>query len=268
MPAVAQRHRLDQLELGIVAHRLDVGGEHALDQIETTRPQIGQAHRAVDDRQVGDLVDEDVVLVPVVGELLDDDAVLLDALDELEGPGADRMQPELVARRFGRLGRHHHAGAVGELGEQRRERLLQDEPDRQGIDDLDLVDGAQLGLAERALHRQVAVEAVLRRRGVERLAVVELHARPELDGDGLAVGRGLVARAPAAARPPASRRCRTACRKSTRKRCGRHRCARETDRARRGPRPGRRADGSPPMHCLPAPRRAPGKGPSGRLFFS
>src|SRR5581483_9926735 len=31
------------------------------------------------------------------------------------------------------------------------------------------------------------------RRGVERLAVVKLHARPELDGDGLAVGRRLLA---------------------------------------------------------------------------
>ena len=39
----------------------------------------------------------------------------------------------------------------------------------------------------------MAVEAVLGGRGVERLAVMELHARPELDGDGLAVGRGLLA---------------------------------------------------------------------------
>ena len=85
------------LSLRIVAHRLDVGGEHALDQVETARAQVGQPHRGVDDRQVGDLVDEDLVLVPVVGELLDHDAVLLDALDELVGTGADRLQAELVA---------------------------------------------------------------------------------------------------------------------------------------------------------------------------
>lgn len=37
----------------------------------------------------------DVAAVPVVGEALDDDAVLLDALDPLEGPGADRAEPNL-----------------------------------------------------------------------------------------------------------------------------------------------------------------------------
>ncbi len=172
---------------------LDVGGEHALDQIEAARPEVREPHGAIDDRQVGDLVDEDFILVPIVGEFLDHDAILLDALDELVGAGAHRMQTELVARRFGRLGRNHHAGAVGELGEQWRERFLQDEPDRHRIDDLDLVDRSQVGLAERALHREVAVEAVLGGLGVERLAVVERHARPELDGDGLAVGRGLLA---------------------------------------------------------------------------
>ena len=119
----------------------------------------------------------DVVLVPVVGELLDHDAVLLDPLDELVGTGADRLQAELVAGGFGGLGRHHHAGAVGELGDQRRERRLEQQLDGQRIDDLDLVDRAELGLAERALHGQVAVEAVLRGLGVERLAVVELDVR-------------------------------------------------------------------------------------------
>jgi hypothetical protein len=39
----------------------------------------------------------------------------------------------------------------------------------------------------------MAVEAVLGGCGIERLAVVELHPGPELDGDGLAVGRGLMA---------------------------------------------------------------------------
>ena len=103
------------------------------------------------------------------------------------------MQPELVARRLGRLGRHHHAGAVGELGEQGREGLLQDELDRHRIDDFDLLDRSQIGPPVRAFHGEVTVEAVLGGRGIERLAVVELHAGPELDGDGLAVGRGFVA---------------------------------------------------------------------------
>ena len=85
--------------------------------------------------------------------------------------------------------------------------------------------GAELGLAERALHGEVAVEAVLGGLGVERLAVMELHAGPELDGDRLAVGRGLVAERQLRHDVRASRRCRTACRRSRRRRCARYRCA-------------------------------------------
>ena len=144
---VTERHRLRELELLVVAHGLDVGRQHALDQVERARAQVGEPHRAVDDRQVGDLVDEDVVLVPVVLEFLDHDAVLLHPLDELVRTGADRMQAELVALRFGGLGRDHHAGAVGELGQQRREGLLEVELDGQRIDDVDRVDHADVGLA-------------------------------------------------------------------------------------------------------------------------
>ena len=52
---------------------------------------------------------------------------------------------------------------------------------------------AELGLAERALHVEVAIEAVFGRLRVEGFAVMELHAGAELDGDRLAVGRSLVA---------------------------------------------------------------------------
>ena len=189
----AERHRLAELELGVVAHRLDVGCQYALHHVEAARPEIGQPHRAVDDRQVGDLVYEDMVLVPVVGELLDHDAVLRDPLDEPVGAGADGFQREPVARRLGRLGRHHHAGAVGELGEQRREGLLEVELDGERVGDLDALDGGELGLAERALHVEMPFEAVLGGFGIERLAVMEFHAGTQLDGDRLAVGRGLAA---------------------------------------------------------------------------
>ena len=43
------------------------------------------------------------------------DAILRNALDELEGPVADRMQREILAFCLRRLGRDHHAGAVGQL---------------------------------------------------------------------------------------------------------------------------------------------------------
>ena len=134
-----------------------------------------------------------MVLVPVVGELLDHDLVLRDALDELVGAGADRLQGELVACRLGRLGRHHHAGAVGQLGEQRREGLLEVELDGERVDRLDALDRGELGLAERALHVHVPLETVLGGLGVERLAVVEFHAGAQLQHDRLAVGRGLAA---------------------------------------------------------------------------
>ena len=94
----------------------------ALDQVKRAGFEIGETHRGIDDRQEHDAIDVDVVLVPVVREFLEHDAVLLHALDELVGPGADRMQAELVAGLFRGLRRHHHAGAVGELRDQRRVR--------------------------------------------------------------------------------------------------------------------------------------------------
>ena len=122
------------------------------------------------------------------------------------------------------------------------------------IDHLDRVDLRQLGLAERALHVEMPVEAVLGGGGVEDLAVVELHARSQLDRDRLAVGRDLVTGARAAARCRPSRRSRTACRRARRRRCARCRCATATDRARRDRRPGRCA-GAPCAKALPAARQ-------------
>ena len=149
--------------------------------------RFGEPHRRVVDRHIGDAVDVDVGLVPVVGELLDDDAVLLHPLDELVGAGADRLLAELVAGLLRGLRRDHHAGAVGELRDERRERALEVQADGQRIDDLDLLDRRDLGPPERALHRQMALEGELRRLGIERLAVVELDVRAQLDRHRLAV---------------------------------------------------------------------------------
>ncbi len=93
---------------------------------------------------------------------------------------------------FCRLGAHDHAGAVGELGDQRRERVLELQSHGRGVGHLDLVHGGQLGLAERALHGHVPLEARLDRLRVHGLAVVELDALAQLDGDRLAVLGGLV----------------------------------------------------------------------------
>ena len=62
----------------------------------------------------------------------------------------------------------------------------------QRIDHLDAVERGKLGLAERGRQREVPVEREFRGLGIERLAVVELDARPQLDRHLLAVGGGLM----------------------------------------------------------------------------
>ena len=165
----------------------------ALDEVELARAQVGQAHRRVDDRQVDDPVEVDRALVPVVRVALEHDAVLRDALDELERARADRLGAELVALGLRRLGRDHHAGAVGQHREQRRERRRQVEPHRLRVDHVDAGHRRQLAAPVRAGHGLVALDVELDRRGVELLAVVEGHAAAQLDGQRLVVGRPFVA---------------------------------------------------------------------------
>jgi hypothetical protein len=102
------------------------------------------------------------------------------------------VQSELFAGFLRSLGRDHHAGAVGELRDQRREWRLQHEPDRQRIDDIDVVECGKLRLAERGRQRKVAVEREFCGFRVERLAVVELDASPQLDRHFPAVGGSLM----------------------------------------------------------------------------
>ena len=157
-PLIAELERRGELEPRIAAHVLDVGREQTLDQIEAAGLQIGEPHGRIDDRQIDEAVDVDVVLVPIVGEFFEHDAVLLHALDELVGAGAHRMQAEPVARGFRRPRRDHHAGAVGELRDQRRERRFEREADRERVDDFDAIDRGELRLAERAGHGEVPLE--------------------------------------------------------------------------------------------------------------
>ena len=223
---IAELDRGRQLELRIGAHVLDVGREHALDQVESAGFQIGEPHRGVDDRQEHDAVDEDVVLVPVVGEFLEHDAVLLHALDELVGTGADRMQAELVAGLLGRLRRHHHAGAVGELRDQRRERRLQHQLDGEGIDHLDMVD------ARRAPACGTSPACVMWRSSENFAASASngspswnLTLGPQLDRHLLAVGGGLVRQRELRHDVELLVDVEQLVAERRRTRCGRHRCA-------------------------------------------
>ncbi len=60
------------------------------------------------------------------------------------------------------------------------------------VDDLDVGDGAQLALAGRTRHGLMAIEAVFHRRRIHRLAVMELDALTQLDGERLVVVRPFV----------------------------------------------------------------------------
>ena len=196
---VAELERAGETQVAVGANGLDVGGEQALDEIEAARFQAGQADRGIDDRQIDDSVDENILRVPVAGIFFDDDAVLRDPLDEFVRAGAYRMQSEFVAFGLGRFRRNHHSGAVGQLRNQRREWRFQNELDREGIDNLDMVDRGKLRLAERAGHGHVPLERIFRGLGVEFLAVLERHVRPQLDGDGFSVRAKSHSRARAAA---------------------------------------------------------------------
>src|SRR5579883_869359 len=168
-------------EIRIVAHGGDVARLQALHEIEAAGLQVGDAHGRVHDGAILDAIDEDVALVPILVELLDGDVVLGHALDEFVGAGANGMSREVLALRLGRLGRQHHAGAVGQCREQRRERRGEIELDRLVVNHLDALDGADLAFAVRAFEVEVALDVELDRLGVERGAVLEEHALAQLD---------------------------------------------------------------------------------------
>ena len=191
-PHVAEVDAARELEALVRLDLLDVGGKRPLDHVELPRLEVREPDGRIRDGQVGDAVDPDPVLVPVIGEALDHDAVLLHALDELIGTGADGLLAELVAGLLSGLGRDHHAGPVGQLGQQRRIGILQQQPDGRRIHHLDLVDGRDLGPAERALHGQMPLERKLHSLRVHRLAVMEFDARAKLDRDRLSVSGSVV----------------------------------------------------------------------------
>jgi hypothetical protein len=71
------------------------------------------------------------------------------------------------------LGRHDHAGTVGQHRRQRRERLRQPDPDRRRVDHVDPGHRQQLALALGALEGTVPVQGLLDRLGVQRRVVVD-----------------------------------------------------------------------------------------------
>ena len=175
---VAEPGDVDHLDRVVALEPFEVVGRDALDDVEFAGEEVVQPHGRIGHRPVDDLVEVDRVLVPVVGELLDGDVVLDDPLLELVRAGADRGIGEGVGvDRLDRGRRHHHPGAVGELGEERREGLAEDELGGLVVDRLDALDRADVALACRFLKREGALDVELHRLGIERRAVMEDDAR-------------------------------------------------------------------------------------------
>ena len=130
---VAQLGHAGDFELGIPTDFREVGRRHALDHLEIAGAQAGQARARVGDGHELDAVDGEGVLVPVVGHLLQHDLALGHPLHELVRPGADRLGAQLVAEGLRRLGRDHHAGAVGQGGQQGHQRLREVEAHREVV---------------------------------------------------------------------------------------------------------------------------------------
>jgi hypothetical protein len=191
---VADLRDLRDLEARVALEAGNVGRRGPLDEVELARLQVGEPDGAVDDRQIDDAVDVDLALVPVVRIALDDDAVLRNALDEAERSRADGIGAELFAGCLRCLRRDHHSGAIGELREERRERCRKVDAHGHRIDDVDARHGGELAAPVGAGHRLVPLEVVLDGGGIELLAVVERHVRPDLHRQRLVVRRPLVGR--------------------------------------------------------------------------
>ena len=95
-------------------------GCDVVDHVDLAADQALELDRVVWDRPVADAVEvRAAVLVPVAVEALRRQVIVLDPLDELEGPGPDRVALESGPNFLTASGEMHHAGPVGQGGEQR-----------------------------------------------------------------------------------------------------------------------------------------------------
>ena len=198
-----------RLLLGIGHHLLELGRRDAVaGHVDLALLQAQQR----DDRLLadleGDLVEMRQALVPVVGVALEHQALAERPFGELVGAGADRMLAEIGAVFLDLFLRHdmreidRHDMQEGGVGPG------QLELDRMGIDDGDAFEafagaggdglmpldrGEEAGAGALGLRVDDALDRVFDVVGGHLAAVVEFHALAQLEGEGLAVGRDLVA---------------------------------------------------------------------------
>ena len=126
--------------------------------------------------------------IPVLWEPVQRDVVLRHPLTEFERPGADRVQAEILALLLGYLGRQDHTGAVRQLRQERRGRLLQHHAHRQRIHHFDMIDAVDLAFTEATRHGQVTLERCLYRRRVQFLSILKQHVGAQMQDQRLGVG--------------------------------------------------------------------------------
>ena len=131
-----------------------------------------------------------MALVPIIGVALEHQAVARHPGFQDEGSGADRIAIVIVAEFLDR-GRRMDRVVHGGRRYQRRQidrRIAQLEGDGQIVDGFDLVDELDVEGAAAVIVR-VLLPGIIEGDGlgVERRAVVKLHARPQLEGPGLVI---------------------------------------------------------------------------------
>src|SRR4029453_12674954 len=111
----------------ILAYVSEVSGSDALEQVQLPGFQVRQAHAGIDDDLEDNLIDEDLIFIPVIRKALQHDAILRHALLKLKWPRTHRLGPKFFAERLRRFGRDHHAGAIRELRQERGKGILERE---------------------------------------------------------------------------------------------------------------------------------------------
>ena len=165
---------LQQLQVRVLADGGHVLRVDPVDQVELTRAEHRHAHRRVGHDAELDPVEVRLGRVPVARVALDRYPLALGPLNKLEGPGANRVAPEVGAQLLDRGRRDHEAGPVHQDGEQRGVGLAQIEFHGVAVDHLDALHDSNVVDPWRFRGRVLEpIDVPLDRRRIQNLAVVD-----------------------------------------------------------------------------------------------
>ena len=127
-------------------------------------------------------------LIAVAGEAVERDVALGDAFGEFVGAGADGRGGEVLAEAFDGFGGDHHAGAVGEHGDEGGVGGGEFDADGGGGEDVNAGDGFEFAFADAVGRGAEAFEVPGDGVGGHFLAVLVEDVVTQGDGEGEAVG--------------------------------------------------------------------------------